>query len=935
MPSAPLTLRELFDAVIVLEPSARRAWLDDHCADAGMHAHLVGLLGADADAAEPLAGRSAERLAGAIGLPEPPANLPAGSRVGPFELVDVLGEGGSSTVFRATRIIEGAVQTVALKLMRRGLCSSAEQRRFRREQRALIQLRHPNIAHLIEGGVTDTGLPYIALELVSGSPITEHASRHGLDLRRRLRLFKVVCLAVDAAHRALIVHRDLKPSNVLVTEDGDVKLLDFGIAKLLDEDVDGLVTQMSAFTPAYAAPEQRDGGPITTATDVYALGVMLGELITGERINDGSGRTPSSRVGDRTHVPPNPDARTAQITRRQVRGDLDAIVLKALDANPLLRYASAGSFADDIDRWLDGQSVSAHTASRWYRARKFVHRHKGGVAGSVAFLVAILSALGVAVWQARVAGEHARHARNESVRANSTLAFVVDLLKTASADLPKDQRPTPETLVLEAARNAREDRDLDPRVRVQLLSTLAEIARTNGDYANAEGLVDEAIERARSLGLAATSTEWISALATKGNLLHSTNRSGEADQLMQTLLPAIEAVESEGAVSALMLYGVTRSYAGDADRAAATAMHALAKAKRVFGEDSSAAIETATYLGQLASSLRRYRESAAILDETITRWRRLQLPPNEQFARSLLHLAVSNRHLGKSDGVEPLFREAIALLRSVRPGPFHRLSQGLVGYADFLIDADRFDEAVGALDEALEMDLETNGADSVRTAMTLHAYARLHAARQENVAAESKLRAANAILSRHAKGAGYTHELARVRLDLGAALLAIGRVGEAATFQSQAMVELPVHFGASSADVIDGWCVGGQVSLARADAIAALAGADHALLMARSLDIPVARSEIRCRALRANALLATSRADEAVVETQRAIELQARAFPTAHAGMTALLALRARGELAQGHVDAASATVVSAHALAVPVALLSDVDRATLNTSAR
>src|SRR5690606_30213856 len=271
------------------------------------------------------------------------------------------------------------------------------------------------------------------------------------------------------------------------------------------------------------------------------------------------------------------------ITRRQVRGDLDAIIMKALETDPARRYASAGRLSDDIERLLSSQPVSAQPPSRWYRARKFVQRHKGGVVSTVAFLLAVLAALGIALWQAGVAREQAQIARSESARANAILAFITDLLQTASAELPKDQRPTPEALVADAANKARGDEDLDPLVRAQLLLTLGEIARINGNNANAERLVDEAIERERALGIAPSSPEWITALVSKGNLLHSTNRSREADQLMQGLLPHLDGVDTDGAVSALMLYGATRAYLGDSVAAASTARQALAKAQRVFG----------------------------------------------------------------------------------------------------------------------------------------------------------------------------------------------------------------------------------------------------------------------------------------------------------------------------------------------------------------
>jgi len=730
------------------------------------------------------------------------------------------------------------------------------------------------------------------------------------------------------------VHRDLKPSNVLVTDEGEVKLLDFGVAKLLAEEQDeGNRTVLPAFTPAYAAPEQRSGGAITTATDVYALGVLLGELITGRRVNDGSGRTPSSQISETTE--PGTLPASAQTTRRQVRGDLDAIVLKAVDVDPALRYASAGVLADDIERLLAGQPVSAQAPTRWYRARKFVLRHKGGVASTLAFLLAILAALGIAVWQAQLAREQARIARSESARANATRAFVVDLLKTASAELPKDERPTPEALVEEAAKKAREDRDMDPFVRAQLLLTLGEIARNNGDHANAESLIDEAIARARELRVPVSSPEWIGALASKGNLLHSTNRSAEADRLMQGLLPTLDAIDSDEAVSALMLYGATRAYAGDADRATAIAQQALAKAQRVFGPDSVNAIETATYLGQICSSLRRYREAAAILDEATGRWRRLQLPRNEQYARSLFHLAFSRHQLGERAGVEPLYVEGIALMRRVHTGPFHRLAQGLVAYARFLIEEERYDQAQRLIDEAQTIDRSVFGADHVRTATSLEVLGLLLSARRDTKAAESAMRGAFEILQRHAKEASYEPELARSRLRVSSALFELGRMDEAAALHKQGMPALQEQFGASSADVADGLCIGAKIALSMSDPTSALTAADRALGILQRVDIPAPQIEIACRSVRANALVDLSRHGDALIEIERAIDRARITIPGANARLTRLLALRARIESASGDDSAARVTIAQARALGVSPALLAPDDQATLHLAAR
>jgi len=413
-PTPSTDLRELFEAALALSPAERTTFLDARCTDASLRARLDAMLRADAAGDGLLSSSQIGHLASAIGEANAEA-LPAGSHIGPFEIERVIGEGGSSTVFQARRELEGATQRVALKLLRQNLLSPEARRRFGREQRALIQLQHPHIARMIEGGLTPEGLAYIALELVDGVPITDYAAAHALGMRERLQLFATVCRAVDAAHRALIVHRDLKPSNVLVTPDGEVKLLDFGIAKLLADEVDAEATVLPAFTPAYAAPEQAAGGAITTATDVYALGVVLGELLTGERIR--GGHTPSG---------PNGASQSAATTTRRLRGDIDAVLAKATEPDPAQRYASAGEFAEEIRRVLEGRPVHARPQTRWYRTRRFVARHKGGVATTVAFLLAIFAALGIAVWQASVAQREAARARAE----NEFVAGLFDPLRT-------------------------------------------------------------------------------------------------------------------------------------------------------------------------------------------------------------------------------------------------------------------------------------------------------------------------------------------------------------------------------------------------------------------------------------------------------------------------------------------------------------------------
>jgi serine/threonine-protein kinase len=355
-------------------------------------------------------------------------------------------------------------------------------------------LRHAGIARLIEGGITDSGTPYIALEFVQGETLMTHARRHRLDIGARLRLFVDVCRAVEAAHRALIVHRDLKPSNVLVGVEGDVKLLDFGIAKLLDrEDGDDAThTQQRAMTPAYAAPEQLRGGQITTATDVYALGVMLCELVTGQRRSVGDTRTPSSEI-DGTTAPdflPAPPARM----RRLLRGDLDNIVLQATAEEPERRYASAGALADDIERHLASAPVAAHPPSRWYRARKFVARHRGGVITTAALVAATFAALGIAVWQAHMA-------RSEAIRAGAMRDFMVSSFREAEPGSPREGPPRITEVVEAAAARARTDSTMHAGVRAELLSELGAVLREQGSLDKAQEILQWNYEQSqRDLG---------------------------------------------------------------------------------------------------------------------------------------------------------------------------------------------------------------------------------------------------------------------------------------------------------------------------------------------------------------------------------------------------------------------------------------------------
>ena len=919
--STPSSLRELFDAASELSPDARAAFLDANCSDSELRRRLERMLAAGAGPGGAMPSTPAEELARAIDESDATPSFGLGSRIGSFELIAVLGEGGSSTVFRAVREVDGVRQEVALKLLHRSLHSPHARRQFRRERRALTQLQHPGIARLIEGGITENGLAYIALELVDGEPITFYAREKNLDVRERLTLFLQVCRAVEAAHHALIVHSDLKPSNALVTGDGTVKLLDFGIAKLLDSD-DETQTHVPSFTPAYAAPEQRSGDPITTATDVYALGILLGELLTGRRSNPGA-RIPSQEtlVDDATGW----SSVATNHMRRPLRGDLENIVSKAVDAQPTRRYTSAGALADDIERWLDGRPVAAHPPSQMYKMLKFVQRHRGAVASTCAFLLAIFSALGIALWQANVA-------RAEAQRANAVKKFLMDIFDAAKANLPSNERPTPEALVREASQRARSDASIAPDLRADLLRTLGSVSLTLGDYPQAEALLDESLQRLDEAGAAATSRERLDAVVQKSNLLQRTNRNAEADALLLEALPALRAQNDDVAIDGLMALAVTRLYAGHADEGLAFAQEAAAKAAALWRPNSLERIKVESFPGQLDAGLRRWKESVAQLDPIVARWRALGAPPDIEFAHALNNLAVAKGRTGDRAGAEALFRENIALRRRIYGDkPNDGLAAALEGFAIFLTRQEAFDEAQTLLDEALSINTRVLGPDNLQVASTLDTIGTLEGSRRRFAESERHLRAALALYAAHVGDAGeQDNDLELTQLHLTQTLMELGRFDEAQSLDAQALAGLRKKNGDASDLVASALALASRIAIEQGDADCALKSNDDALAILTKLDSPSPAAVVGVRTARAKIFDARNRYADAIVEINRALDALRAASPDAHSKIASLLAFRARGEQAASRPDAAAATIAEAHALGVPASLLSPADAATL-----
>lgn len=697
----------VFERLLDLEPAARVAAFAALDLSAAVRRRVERLLAADA--APTALDRPLRIEAGSE-----PRNEQSESRlIGRWRLGAEIGRGGSAVVYLAEADDQPG-RRAALKLLGVGAIVGEGLERFRREQAILARLSHPHIAALYEAGISADGTPWLAMALVDGVRIDAWCRGQDLDVAARIRLLLDVCDALSHAHQALVIHRDIKPGNVLVDASGHVRLLDFGIARLGDaSDGERTATEYRALTPDYAAPEQFAGAPPSTAMDVWGLGALAYQLLTGrppraEAAVEGSLIEPSCAIsaghfGDAT--------RTGRARRAQA-GDLDAIVLKALAAEPQARYASVALLAEDLRRWLDGQPVSAQAPTLRYRAGRFLRRHRGAVAAVFITVLAVMGGLAMALWQAQRAELAAAQARVEAARAEAAYAeaqvqlrradalreFLMRLFAVADRDRASAALPTIAEVLERGASEARASSALEPAARADLLATLGRLYAIAGRPEQARPLLDEAIAQARAAGAGAT-LELARALLWRG--LAGADRDDravaeapftEAASLLAERLP-----QASLRVEVLLAWARTRVFEFDVD--GAQQLLAPFIDGRWDGAPPTAAQQLALLEAQGQIETRQNRLDAA--RQTYARVleaRRASDPGTRALAIALASAAGVDFRLGLLVEAESRIRESLAIYAAIGEWPSQYAGSARIRHGQVLEAMGRFKEAGAAYD---------------------------------------------------------------------------------------------------------------------------------------------------------------------------------------------------------------------------------------------
>jgi eukaryotic-like serine/threonine-protein kinase len=736
------TLKRIFSKAIELEGEEREKYLEKACKDKPeLLDEVLSLIEAH-DSSGPL-DQSLDHIK-QTALSGFDFQSMKGEKVGPYKIIDTLGQGGMGNVYLAERDDSQFNQKVALKLLPAGFTTENQTKRFFSERQILASLNHENIARLHDGGITGAGQPWFAMEYIQGKPIDRYCNHNNLSINERLKLFLHVCDAVQYAHQKLIIHRDLKPSNILVTDDGTVKLLDFGIAKVLNSDelepeiIPVTRTGLLPLTPAYASPEQIKGEPVTTTSDLYQLGIILYELLTGSRPYEVTGCTPSEIeeiICELTPTRPSTiitkasgdnrfqsDASSIgsadsdfkpKPLRKKLKGDLDTMILKALRKEPARRYDSAEQFAADINLFLSGRPVTAHPDSKIYRAKKFISRHKIGVTSVSAIIVLLIGYAITITWHSQRTQEALTQAQHETARAEQALLraeslqeFLLDLFRSAEPDRPADQLPSTEEILALGAERAMDPEASPPAERFEMLLAIADVYsyHSGSTQADIEQLLETAIEIARE-DETLSPDDLARALQQLAQHMIFTNRDlDQAEDLINEAKSLLTETDETNRTYTRVLIAESylAQFRGDPEQ---SFQKLQSHYDELIQESDPAPDVHATLSDRLASM---YRSSGKLEESSHYRtianemFKQHHGPESRAYTVSLANSVGLEHDLGRFSLAESNAREAISLYNRIYKEPRDYRASVRLNLARTLFSMGRFDEAFEELDKSSE-----------------------------------------------------------------------------------------------------------------------------------------------------------------------------------------------------------------------------------------
>ncbi|MFZ1796675.1 MAG: serine/threonine-protein kinase, partial [Dokdonella sp.] len=808
MPVSPECWRRLsilLDAMLDLPPDQRGAWLARQPLVPGERAELERLLAA-ADAAPAWLTRP-QQIAARVN----DSTLGEGTPIGSFVITGELGRGGMGVVYAARRDQSDYQQSVALKLLHGGFNSVERSARFVLERRLLARLEHPGIARFIDGGITAAGQPWYAMERVDGVQIDHHCDQRHAGLRQRLHLFLEVCAAVQYAHGQLVVHCDIKPSNILVDADGRVRLLDFGIARALD-DADSTVNQWRAMTPAYAAPEQLRGEPASVASDIWSLGVLLYRLLSNRlpfATEDGSAADPASILQTGPPAPSQALTNAGPITARSLRGDLDAIVARAMEQEPGRRYVSVDALAEDLRQHLDAQPVKARHGNWAYRSGCFLRRYRLPVAIT---LVAVL-ALAVTLLYALSA---ARRAQLEADRTSLVKEFLIGLFEIGDPDRSGQGQVNAGTLLRLGADRALSEFSGDPVLRIDLARSIAKLAGTLGDYE--QGI--RALDAALAVDARLDDSVRAELLLDRSEL----QRNSARPQAALADLDAVAALMASGPdrpalrARASRLRARMHQDASEFVEARAGIEYALALDQQHGGEGGDAVARDLEALAELEHAAGNRTEAQRLWSELLASERHRLGESHTRIADLENSLGIVAAEAGDKETAESHFRRAAELHEALLGSGHPLLARTLRNWGGSRRLTGDAESAEALYQRALTIYLDVLGPEHPETGHAHNSLGVLHAGRGDLVRAREQL-----LLARHAFASSQPDSpvLATIELNLAAIDVRFGEWDPARRGFDSALQHLLALYGEHNAQVAA--ALSGQARLAVADGQPAIA----------------------------------------------------------------------------------------------------------------